>query len=43
MDPPGFQQGPHIPRCLRWAADRQLVAEAEEANTEKVETEEETI
>ena len=36
------KQGAHIPRCQRWSADGQLVAEAEEA--EKVETEEvETI
>ena len=37
---PGLQKGAHVPRCQRWAADRQLVAEAEEANAEKVETEE---
>ena len=44
MASPWLQQGAHVPRCLGWAADRQLVAEAEEANAEKVEAEEvETI
>ena len=44
MAPPGLQQGAHIPRCQKLPADRQVVAEAEEASAEKLETEEvETI